>query len=529
MLKTLVKKQLGEIFRSYFVNQKSGKSRTRGATIGLFVLFVLLMVGMLGGIFTFLSLQMIPLAVAGLDWMYFALLSLIALVLGLFGSVFNTYAGLYLAKDNDLLLSLPIPPRTIMNARLLGVYLMGLLYSAVVTVPMAVVYWIFAEMSAAAFVGGLLLIFLVSLLTLVLSALLGYVVARVSLKLKNKSFITVLIALVGIAAYYFFYFKASSLLQELLQNAESYGEAIRGAAYPIYLFGRVGCGDWLAMLLVTAVIVLVFALVWWLLSRSFLKIATSTGSQTRVVYKEKAVKQRKPRTALLCRELRHFFSNPGYMLNCGIGCVFIVAIGVFMLFAGGRVEGLLSRVLGGGGSLPVLLTGLLCFCSAMTLPAAPSVSLEGSTIWLLHSLPVSGAEVLRAKLRLQLIVAGVPALFAALCLVIALGPDPLTALMMLLTPLCFCFCNAAFSTAMSVWKANLSWTREIVPIKQGSAVLLSMLGAAVLGFAATAVGLVFPASVGFLVLLAIAVVCLLLGFLLLHWLKTRGAKRFDAL
>ena len=40
---------------------------------------------------------------------YVAVMSLIALMLGVFGSVFNTSAALYLPKDNDLLLSMPIP------------------------------------------------------------------------------------------------------------------------------------------------------------------------------------------------------------------------------------------------------------------------------------------------------------------------------------------------------------------------------------------------------------------------------------
>ena len=83
-----------------------------------------------------------PLAAAGLDWLYFALMGGIAMLLGAFGSIFNTYAGLYLAKDNDLLLSLPIPVRSIILSRLLSVYLMGLLYSGVVTIPAAIVYLI---------------------------------------------------------------------------------------------------------------------------------------------------------------------------------------------------------------------------------------------------------------------------------------------------------------------------------------------------------------------------------------------------
>ncbi len=104
-------------------------------------MFVAIMVGILGVMFTALANNLcgafVPL---GLDWMYFALLGLLAVFLGAFGSVFNTYSSLYLAKDNDLLLSLPIPLRVIISSRLVTVYLMGLMYSAVVIVPAVIVY-----------------------------------------------------------------------------------------------------------------------------------------------------------------------------------------------------------------------------------------------------------------------------------------------------------------------------------------------------------------------------------------------------
>ena len=35
--------------------------------------------------------------------LYFLIMGMIAIALGTFGSVFNTYSGLYLSKDNDLL------------------------------------------------------------------------------------------------------------------------------------------------------------------------------------------------------------------------------------------------------------------------------------------------------------------------------------------------------------------------------------------------------------------------------------------
>ena len=77
-----------------------------------------------------------------MEWLYFTIMAMVAIVLGAFGSVFNTYSSLYLAKDNDLLLSMPIPVRTILLSRLLSVYLMGLLYSGVVLLPAMIVYWV---------------------------------------------------------------------------------------------------------------------------------------------------------------------------------------------------------------------------------------------------------------------------------------------------------------------------------------------------------------------------------------------------
>ena len=244
MLKILLKKQLAEIFRSYFYDAKKNKVRSKGAVIAYMVSFVVLMAGLLGGMFTALSVSLCtPLVSAGMGWLYFAIMGLIAVVLGVFGSVFNTYAGLYLAKDNDLLLSMPIPVGAIMASRILGVYIMGLMYSGIVIIPAAVVYMIQAASAAAEFIGPVLLAVLISVLVLTLSCALGWVVAQISKKLKNRSFITVIISLLFLGAYYFIYFRAQSVITDIIANAAEYGDKIRGAAYPVYLSGDGGAGD----------------------------------------------------------------------------------------------------------------------------------------------------------------------------------------------------------------------------------------------------------------------------------------------
>ena len=131
MYKLLVKKQLTECFMSYFWNSKKNQMRSKGTTIMFFVLFGLLMTVVICGMFASVALAIVkPMINANADWMYFLLSGTIATLFGVFGSVFNTYNGLYLSKDNDLLLSMPIPVKTIVASRITLVYLMGLQYSA---------------------------------------------------------------------------------------------------------------------------------------------------------------------------------------------------------------------------------------------------------------------------------------------------------------------------------------------------------------------------------------------------------------
>ena len=238
MLKLLVKKQLTEIFRAYLYDAKKNRARSKAATVGYLVFFVIIMVGIIGGMFTLLSLAMCrSMAEAGMSWFYFAIMGLMAILLGAFGSVFTTYSSLYLPKDNDQLLSLPIPVNTLIAARLLGVYLMGLMYSGVVVLPAIIVYWVTVSAAPLHLLAGVLFLLLISLFVMAISCLLGWVVAKVSLKLKNKSFVTVVLSLVFFGLYYYFFsFKANSLLTELLQNIALYGDKVRSSAYPVYLF-----------------------------------------------------------------------------------------------------------------------------------------------------------------------------------------------------------------------------------------------------------------------------------------------------
>ena len=533
MLKFLLKKQLLEIFQAYFYDAKKNKARSKISTVLYFTLFILLIVGLLGGIFTFLAVKLCtPLIAVGMDWLYFALMGLIAVLLGAFGSVFNTYAGLYLPKDNDLLLSMPIPVSALVGARLSGVYLMGLLYSAVVILPAVLVYWIVAGVTLPAVLGGFLITLLISVFVLTLSCVLGWVVAKISQKLKHKSLITVVVSLAFIGAYYFVYFKAQSLIQNLLANAAVYGAQIKGDAYPVYLFGSVGVGDVRASVIISAAVAVLFGLMWMLLSHSFLQIATSTGKVVHREYREMRSKQRSMDVTLLSREFSRFTASPNYMLNCGLGTFLMPLCAIAVLWKGSELFAVLDAMFAEtAGSVPWLLCVLLCGLASMNFMTAPSVSLEGKSLWLLQSLPIETWRIFRAKIRMQLLLTGLPQLLCIVCMVAVYPLRSLQLLMILLFSGTYALLLALVGLFLGVKMPTLTWTNEIVPIKQGAPVMITLFG----GF-----GYMILLFVGFMVLPGWTLgfcryiscfvgVNLVLSAGVYRWLRREGVVHFETL
>ena len=532
MLKVLLKKQLAEVFKSYFYNAKKNKMRSKWAIAGWFVFFFLIMVVMLGGMFTFLSLSFCgALNEAGMGWLYFLIMGGIAVVLGAFGSIFNTYAGLYLAKDNDQLLSLPIPVRTIMAARLMNVYLMGAMYSSVVLIPALIVYWAVEGITAPRVICGIFLLLLVTVLVLLLSCVLGWVVAKISVRLKNKSFITVLISLLFIGAYYFFYFKANGFIRQIIMNASVYGEKIKGAAYGLYLFGRIGEGSFPAAAIFCAVTAILSAIIWKLMSRSFLDVASASAAVEKVRYVEKPVRQKSAFRALLGKEFARFTASPNYMLNCGLGVLLIPVSGVIFMLRGREIFDVIDTVLAGRpGTSAVLAGSMLCMLTSMNDMAAPSVSLEGKSLWIPQSLPVEPKLVLRAKAAVQLILSLIPMLFASVCAALTIDAPPAVRLLLIVMPAAYTVFSALYGLTIGLKMPVLTWTNELAPIKQSGAVAIVLFSS--WGFSMIIAGLYL--LVGYkigpaLYLLIWTALLAVVSLLLLAWLDRGGSRSFSEL
>lgn len=531
MLKTLIKKQLLELNKSFFVDRKTGKGKSpRSATFSI-VLFILLMIFAIGGMFCYMSYSMRPLIAYGMSWLYFAIMGATAALFGVFGSVFNTYSSLYDAKDNDLLLSMPIPVRDIMAARLIGVYLMGLMYSGVVVIPAVGVYFITAHPGISG-ITAVIMAVMVTVLVLILSCILGWVVAKIAVKLKNKSIITVIVSIAFLGGYYYVYFRANEIITGIVANSAAVAAKVRMSAYPLYIFGKAFAGDVLPTIIISLIILALLAATWLIMSRTFLKLVTSSGKTAKTVYKEKTVKQQGTDRALLRREINHFLSSPSYMLNCSLGALFMIAVAVFSLIKSDWFIGVVTRM---DEDLleyaPTFACLLLCLLSSMNILTAPAISLEGKSLWIARSLPVTSWQILRAKLKLHMLFTAVPALICSICFCIALKPELLTAaVMMIILPQIFTLLCAVSGLRVNIRMPNLTWSSESGAVKQSLGIMLAMC----LGWAYIIVLIavyLFAVQVlpnVFALMIATAVIAIITAISFAR-LKRKGVKRFETL
>lgn len=529
MTKALFKKQMMEVFSWLYKDRRSGKLRSMQGIITYAILYLVIFASLGSVFYGVADILCEPLISAEKGFIYWCLMGLIGVFLGVFGSVFSTYSSLYQAKDNDLLLSLPIPVSHILAVRLFGVYTMGLMYELIVMVPTVIVWFIKAPFSPVGAVFVLLIPFILSVFVLVLSAVLGWVVALIAGKLKHKNIITVFISLAFIAAYYYAYAKAYSMLQMLLQNVDEVADKIKVILYPLYQMGLAAEGNMLSMVIFTLIIGALFLIVYFVLSRSFIGLATANKGSSKTKYKNNKQKAKSVGGALLLKELRRFWGSANYMLNCGLGILFMPISAILLFWKADIIrEALAIPFL--QNYIPLLAVAAVCMVATMNDMTAPSVSLEGKNIWLVQSFPILSRKVLAAKLKLHLILTVIPAIPLIIAAEWLIKPNLAFAALIPIAVLLFILLMASFGLFLNLKMPNLNWTSEIVPIKQSMSVMIALFGGWVIIIALVGLYILLDSFLSPLVYLSL--VCVLISavcVVLIRWIFTKGAEIFARL
>ena len=524
MLRILIKAQLQSVLASLTRTSKGKRLSVAGAVL-LMAFLAVIFLSFFG--FTFYALAL-ALPGMGLGWFYFALAAIMAFALGFIGSVFTAQQQLFAARDNELLLAMPIRPRDILGARMAVLLLLDYALTLIVLLPAGAVWLMVVGGTAGGVFGFVLSALLLPLLIMCFTCLFAWLLALISSRMRNKTVITLVLYLAFLAAYFYFYMNLQQLLTELIANSERIAGALV-AVYPLYAFGRAALGSLPHALGFAACCVVPFALVYAILSRGFLAVTTRRPSVKKLVYRERALKTSGVGAALLRKELGRFAANGMYILNAAMGSVLTVAAAVALIIYRDEAMQLLSALPEGMGEGAVILA--LCFLNATDVISAPSISLESKTLWLLKSLPVPAGRILMAKVNLHLVIALPPTLIASACCCIALPFPPAGAAMVVLIPALTCVFGALLGVAVNLRYPKFDYINETAVIKNSMSVTVTLFGSwALLAAAALLYALALHRVMGMTAYLCIcaALLAALCAALYLS-LRRSGARRFAEL
>ena len=526
MLATLLRVRL----RALFADTLGGKRKRRAIPV-IILLSLCLLYAAANFIFLFFTMFaaiLPPLEAAGATHVFFAVGGGAATLLMLAGSVILTKNQLYVASDNELLLAMPIKPATILASRLIPLLLINYLLGGMITLPMLAAYFLFGSVSVGATLSLLAVMLLLPLLCQAISSFVAYLIARISARIRRKNLLTLLFTLAFLAVYFGVIFGLEDFMLRLLEDISPLVRFVVGFP-PLALLGRAIGGEPLPLcgfLLLTAAVTV--GVTRWL-SRTYLHTVLENRGARASAYREKRVARRSPLMALTLRELLHLGSSAGYMLNTGLGLIFLLALPVYLLIDGSLLSALFASDPLLLSLLPAMMTTAGMALCGMCSFSSVTVSLEGRSLWIVQAAPVPTRTVLLSKLLFHLVLTAPCALAAGVMLSVAIGASLPTALLSSLCILAFALFHAALGLAANLWFPKLDWKNELVPIKQGAAPLLAMLGgvaaAILLGGAGTLLSLVAP----WLGLLASLTLTLGAAAALLAWIFTRGVRDFEAL
>ncbi len=532
-MKLLIKIRLKSMFSAA---KKSLSGKKKGLGVLMIVALAICLVSVEGLLFGAWNL-MAGFLETDFAWLYFALAGLLAFALGIFGTVFTTQNQMYGAKDNELLLAMPIKPGSIVGSRVVALYLLTIAFIAVVMLPAGLVYCLREGWSVSFVIVFLFAMILVGLLTQAVTCLLGWLLHFVLAGFRHKAIVATIFMTVVMVLYFIAINRLEDLLMMLVNNGGKIADALQSFAWPLYALGMGCLGNWSLFAVFALICLAAFGAVTVILNKTFVKaMLVGSGKAKRAVKQRRDTKVRTAGAAICRKECKRFFSSTTYLVNIGMGLFMIVAfVGAGILMREKLAPGLneifseMPRSL-----LSVFLVGIMGLLASMTPISAPSVSLEGKSIWILRTMPISGAQVLKGKLSFHCIATVPLSVAGVIILGILYGCTAFEIFFAAIgTAVIFLLCGV-LGILFNMCSPRLDWENEAGPCKQSMAVFLSI-------FIMMFISIIYVGMyIGILVILGgeqmsllamfilnafFAVITYLLYLLMVKW----GGKRFETL
>lgn len=420
--------------------------------------------------------------------------SLITLVF----TVFKANGELFGFRDYDLVMSLPVPVKTIVHSRFLNMYLWNTLISLVVMLPMGIIYAFFAKPSPEVYILWLAGMALASLIPTTLAAVFGALITAIAAKFRYASAVSTILSMalvVGLLVLSmtagtvdtglggFIDFQTGNLdLTAIEEVAPVISERLNQVYPPTQMFTKaVVPGGIGSFLMFAAISITWYGLFVAVLASQYRQINTALTSRLkRDSYKLGALRQGSLTSAIYKKTILRILKSTVCATNLLIGCVLALMVASVVFLAGPErvmeqldLSDYLTMVKNAAG---FVIAAMVC----TTNTASVSLALEGKNISLIKSLPIPPKTLYDSYLLTNLTFTIPTSLICSGVLSFSLKTEVIGTALLFLTPLTFALFTAVAGIFIGNRMAFYDWQDETQLIKQSFMSVIGMLGGTLL-------------------------------------------------
>lgn len=279
----------------------------------------------------------------------------ISSLITIFFTMFKAKEELFAFEDYDMVMSLPIPVSTIINSRLINMYLWNTFFALLVMLPMGISFGYFTSPSFVFYIIWIISIFLVPLIPTIVAAVFGAVITAISSKFRFANAAATILSIGFIVAIMLLSMTTTTPdtgfgkfinpetgdmnVEALASLAPIISDSLNRIYPPTKLFTEgIVNGSMSSYLLFAGVSLVCYGVFVLLLSINYREINTAlTSHRTKGNYKVASLQQSSMLIALYKKTILRILKSTVCATNLLVGCVLAIIMSVVMLVQGPQV------------------------------------------------------------------------------------------------------------------------------------------------------------------------------------------------
>jgi len=444
-------------------------------------------------------------------------------------SLFNSKNLIFNNKDDSLLLSLPVTKYQVMLSRFTVLYLMNLLVSFVLLLPVTIYYGVLINASFNFYLLFIINLILIPIIPTIIIVIFAYLVAVFTSYFNKKNVIEIIFSLVMLFLLLIFTSNAEKILKFLIADQDLIIKIIKYGFYPIYLtyfiFKDV---DYLRLFYLILINISAIIFFTYLFSIKYYQILNNLARYKHsrsFIYDNKLKSVKK---TLFIKELNKYFASPIYFLNTSFGVIMLLAIAIATCFYDSKTIISVLDAEEFNLSIEWLILSLVLIVSAISNTTSSSISLEGKNLWIIKNLPVKIKDIFIAKFLLSIFVIIPVTIFSVFILGYNLSLNFTFIISMVLLIIITAVLSSLFGLLINLIFPLLNFNNEAQVVKQSVSSLIGVLVPMTVIIGSVITFNYLKINV-YLYMLFLGMIFILLIFILFYLLMNTGIKKFQEL